>query len=451
MSYDDVSWQKLTELPERPVRRFVQPIIDFLEIEAVGGIVLIAATIVAVTLANSPWHEDAAAFWSMPIGVQIGANSIVLSLRSVINDGLMTLFFFVAGLEIKRAMVLGELRDPRVAALPIAAAIGGMIVPAALYLAFQFGKPGARDWGVVMATDIAFVVGCLALLGKSVPLRLRVFVLSLAIIDDVGAVLVIAVGYSSHIELMWLAAGAIVVGVVVAFRRVGVRSILAYYFIGGLAWFAVHESGLHATIVGIVLGLLTPAHPWIGLNRLQAMTRAFRQSLRDRTGSEPEEGAETQAGKLRSIAFAARETLSPLERLEIGLHPWVSFLVLPLFALANAGVPLSIAGLYDPVVGAVVVGLVLGKPLGILGASWLAIRLGLTVRPEGLSWAVIGAAGALCGIGFTMALFIANLAFDDTLLVSASLGILVASLISAVLGVALLALALRAKAREKPG
>jgi len=430
-----------SRLPEEPVDRLIAPIVRFLHIEAASGVALLGATAAALTLANSPWADLFFAFWSQPIGIQVGPLSFDYSLRHVINDGLMTLFFFVVGLEIKRELVLGELRELRVAALPIAAALGGMLVPAGIYLALQLGEPGERGWGVVMATDIAFVVGCLAVLGERVPHSLRIFVLSLAIIDDIGAVLVIAVAYSANLDLQMLGLGIGGVGAVLLLRRLGVRSVPIYYLAGILAWVAVDKSGIHPTILGVVLGLLTPAHPWVGVQRFQAIMGRVSGYLRGVRWSESE-NKNKQVEMVRSVAYAARETISPLERIEASLHPWVNFLILPLFAFANAGVPLTVAGFGAPVALAVTAGLMLGKPTGIFAASWLVVRLGIAERPSDVPWTAIAAAGVLCGIGFTMAIFIANLAFEPELIEPANLGILAASLASAVLGLALLAASL---------
>ena len=426
----------LGEMPQRPVDRLLKPIAYFLAIEATSGIVLLAATIAALILANSALADSYSALWQMPIGMTVGGFGFVYPLKLVVNDGLMTLFFFVVGLEIKRELVLGELRQLDVAALPIAAAIGGMVVPAGIYLALQAGEPGERGWGVVMATDIAFVVGCLAVLGKRVPNSLRIFVLSLAIIDDIGAVLVIALAYTADFHVEALMLGIACAGTALVLRYLGVRNVAPYWFMGILAWFAVHESGIHPTITGVALGLMTPAFPLVGRRRFQAVADRLGRLL-------PQADKAEEADVLRSVATAARETLSPLERLENGLHPWVSFAILPLFALANAGVVLSADAFAEPIALATMAGLVLGKPIGICVASWLAIRLGLAARPQGIGWPALAAAGILCGIGFTMALFIANLAFGAELHATASVGILAASLASAVLGLALLAATLR--------
>jgi Na+:H+ antiporter, NhaA family len=420
--------------------RLVGSVGRFLHSDVASGLSLLGAIGLAVVLANSPVANAFLNLWSTPLVLGVGAHGAAFTIRGAINEGLMTLFFFVVGLEIKRELTVGELRRPRVAALPIAAAIGGMVVPALLYLALQWGRVGARDWGVVMATDIAIVVGCLALLGGRVAHALRIFVLSLAIIDDIGAVLVIVLAYSTGLNAAWLSAGAAMFGLVFALRFLGVRSIPIYVVVGLLAWFSVHESGLHATLVGIALGLITPARPLRGRSRLTAILDVVCGSLGLR-------GQTRKAALAEIVAEGARETVSPLERIETALHPWVNFGILPLFALANAGVPLAASELGNPVVRSVIVGLVIGKPVGILWGSWTAVRLRLAQRPAELGWGSIAGAGVLCGIGFTMALFIANLAFGAQLLVAASVGILAASLISAVLGLGLLAAVQRQPSR----
>jgi NhaA family Na+:H+ antiporter len=430
----------LVRLPDEPVDRLLRPIVAFLHIEAVSGLALLAATGAALFLANSPFAQLYFDLWDTNAAIQIGGFTLAHDLRHVINDGLMTLFFFLVGLEIKRELVLGELRDPRVASLPLAAAVGGMVVPALFYLVLQAGSPGERGWGIVMATDIAFVVGALALLGKRVAHSLRVFVLSLAIIDDIGAVLVIALAYSAEINGAALGIGACLIAGILGLRRLGVRSVTIFFAIGILAWLAFDRSGIHPTILGVVLGLFTPARPRIAPQKLRAMmtfmTSSILGSAREaRSAAQPE-----QSEVLRNMAVAARETLSPLERLETALHPWVSFLVLPLFAFANAGIPLTAEGFASPLIPAIALGLVVGKPLGILGASWLAVRFGLAARVADLSWSSLAAAGVLCGIGFTMALFIASLAFEEELLAAASLGVLIASVVSALFGLVLLRL-----------
>jgi NhaA family Na+:H+ antiporter len=316
-----------------------------------------------------------------------------------------------------------------------------MTVPAGLYLMLQLGHPGATGWGTVMATDTAFVIGCLALVGSRIPPSLRVFMLSLAIVDDIGAILVVAIGYSSHIAWGALGLGAAGVVIVRAMTLVGVRSFPIYFLAGGLIWLAVDASGIHATITGVILGLMTPARRWVSDERLYAILDRVVAHPASDEGS----GATKDRRTLQVAEIAARETLSPVERLEIGLHPWVGFVIMPVFAFANAGLPLSWHGLTNSVTLAVLAGFALGKPIGVLAFTWLAVRLGIAIRPADLSWKLLAGGGLLAGIGFTMALFIANLAFDKRLIDSAKLGIFLASVVSAVAGLALLMSLPRAK------
>jgi NhaA family Na+:H+ antiporter len=405
-----------------------------LRIEALGGIVLLSFSIAALVISNSPWATDFKHVWETPVGLKIGGLAFARSLRDWINDGLMTLFFFLVALELKRELVLGELKNPRMAALSIAAALGGMLVPAMLYLFLEWGRAGQMGWGTVMATDTAFVVGCLALLGTRIPQSLRVFMLSLAIVDDIGAILVVAIGYSEHVEWSALALAAVGIGVVQAMALLGLRGFSAYSLAGCLVWLAVDASGIHATITGVILGMMTPARRWVSDERLYAI---LDQVVAQPSGHETA-GDTKDRQTLQKAEIAVRETLSPIERLQIALHPWVSFVIMPLFALANAGLPLSTGDLGDSVTLAVFLGFALGKPLGVFTFSWLAVRSHIAIRPPDLSWRLLAGAGLLAGIGFTMALFIANLAFSDHLIDSAKLGIFLASVFSAVAGLALL-------------
>jgi len=434
---------RLPSLPQEPADRILAPLAQFLHVEAAGGIVLLACTAAALVLANSPLAEGFLQFWKTPIGFQIGEFSSVHSLKHWINDGLMVIFFFVIGLEVKRELVTGELRELRRAALPVAAAVGGMVAPAAIYLALQWGEEGARGWGIPMATDIAFVVGCMALLGPRVPHSLRVTVLSLAIVDDIGAILVIAVGYTEGLDWTALALGAAGILLIVALIRVGLRNMALHAVLGILVWFAFHESGVHATIAGVILGLITPTESWVSRGLWGEIVEKAAHVVR---GKGPE--AAWQHDALRHVEQAARESISPLERLEASLHPWVGFLIMPAFALANAGVPLELSDFGAPVSLAVMAGLGIGKPLGIVLSSWLAVRLGWARLPHGVGWGVILAAGWLAGIGFTMALFIAGLALEGALLDTAKIGILGGSLASAVLGMGLLAALLPPRDRK---
>jgi Na+:H+ antiporter, NhaA family len=425
----------LDRLPGEVVDWLTKPFASFLRIEAAAGAILLALTIAALVLSNSPWAHQFLIFWELPVGIQIGSLEAARSLRDWINDGLMTLFFFVVALELKRELVLGELKNPRMAALSIAAAAGGMLVPAVLYLVLQWGQDGAHGWGVVMATDTAFVIGCLAILGRRIPQSLRVFMLSLAIVDDIGAILVAAIGYGSQLDWAALAVGGLGIAIVRGMGLLGIRSIPMSFLVGALIWLAVDASGIHATVTGVILGLLAPTQRWVSDERLRAiLDRVVAYPAGDHWRGDAEDRK-----TLRLAEVAARETLSPVERLEIMLHPWVGFVIMPLFAFANAGVPISIADLKDPITTAVFFGLALGKPLGVVTFSWLAVRSGIAVRPPDLDWGVLAGGGMLAGIGFTMALFIANLAFTADHANVAKLGILSASVVSAVLGVALLA------------
>ena len=426
---------ELARLPREIVDRFLHPLTRFLRIEAAGGAVLLLFTVAALALSNSPWAHAFLNVWDLYAGVEIGSLKFGRSLHEWINDALMTLFFFLVALELKRELVLGELNNPRTAALSIAAALGGMLMPAALYLMLQSGTPGASGWGTVMATDTAFVIGCLALLGSRIPQSLRVFLLSMAIIDDLGAILVVALGYGSTVGWNALALAALGIGVVRAMARFGVRSIALYWLVGGCIWLAIDASGIHPTVIGVILGLLTPARRWVSDVRLYAiLDRVIAHPADDDHGS----GNTKDRITLQRAEIAARESLSPVERLEIALHPWVGFVVMPLFALANAGVDLSMHDIGTPITLAVFVGFVIGKPIGVLSFTWVALRLRLATRPADLTWGLLAGAALLAGIGFTMALFIATLAFGDALMSSAKLGIFLASIASAVAGLAVL-------------
>ncbi|QDU20839.1 Na+/H+ antiporter NhaA [Urbifossiella limnaea] len=429
-----------SHIPDTPVRRFTRPLAQFLAVESAGGIVLLVCTAVALAAANSPIGPAYEHFWHTPVWLEVDGFRLGGELgHFVVNDVLMTIFFFVVGLEIKREMAAGELRDPRKAALPVAAALGGMLVPAGIYLALRGGSPAARGWGVPMATDIAFVVGVMALLGRRVPFGLKITLLSLAIADDIGAVVVIAAFYSGGLAWGMLGLAALGFGVTYGLNRAGVRAVPVYVVVGAGIWLAVYKSGVHPTVAGVLLGLLTPASAWVG-------DKTLTDVLRDALVRAPGDGDE-RFDALRSVGYVAREGLSPLSRLEHALHPWVGFVIMPLFALVNAGVALRPGAVLDPVALAVVAGLVVGKPVGVVAFAWLAVRAGVAQLPAGVNWLMMGGGGALAGIGFTMSLFVAGLAFDDPAhLTAAKVGILAGSTASAVLGAVVLMIAGRAKA-----
>ena len=418
------------DLPLEPIHRLTAPLERFMHVEAASGLVLLAATITALVLANSPLSASFLGFWKTEVGFSIGSIEMHHSLKHWINDGLMAIFFFVIGLEVKREIVIGELRDPRRAALPVVAALGGMVVPAAVYLLLQWGEPGARGWGIPMATDIAFVVGCMAIMGRRVPLGLRVMLLSLAIADDIGAILVIAIGYTESLNTTALLLALLGIVGIFALARLGARSFLVYVIVGSLVWLGFHESGVHATIAGVILGLMTPTRVYIKPGLLESAYDLFRGEGWDQ--------ATHRAMKVANIRKLARETVSPVEYLEGALHPWVSFLIMPLFALANAGVPFQLSDFGDPVAQAVTAGLLIGKPLGIVLFSFLAVRIGLAALPDGVTWGILTGGGFLAGIGFTMALFISELALQGDVLDAAKVGVLGASAVAAIIGMVLL-------------
>jgi len=422
------------KLPEEPVDRIIDPIRRFIHVEAASGVVLLLATTLALLAANSPWSATYLAIWELPAGFQIGDFNMVHSLKHWINDFLMAIFFFVIGLEVKREMVSGELQSIKSAALPIFAALGGMIIPAMLYLLVQAGESGEQGWGIPMATDIAFVVGTLAMLGKRIPSALRILLLSLAIVDDIGAILVIAIGYTSSLDYTALLLGIVCIGLFILLQKAGVRNVAVFTVVALCIWFGFHESGIHATIAGVIVGLLTPAESWVSERRLTGLlqqTLRFLQGEQWRTSKERYE-------VLRTAERAARKSVSSMERFENDLHPWVGFLIMPVFALANAGVPVNMSGITSTVAFAVVTGLLVGKPLGIYLFSMLAVKLKLAALPDSLNQLDILGGGFLAGIGFTMALFIAGLALQGTLLDQAKLGIIMGSLLSALVGVLIL-------------
>ncbi|HJR27051.1 MAG TPA: Na+/H+ antiporter NhaA [Acidimicrobiales bacterium] len=398
---------------------------DFLATEAAGGILLLVATAAALAWANSPWQASYDTVWHTRLGVHLGGRELELDLQHWVNEGLMAFFFLVVGLEIKRELVVGELRERRQAALPVLAAVGGMLVPALLFLAWNPSGDEARGWGVPMATDIAFALGVLAVVARSLPSAVRLFLLTLAIVDDIGAIVVIAVFYSSGVETTWLAVAIVVVGAVALFRFIGFVGTPLFAGLGIALWLALHASGVHATLAGVAMGLLVPATP--------ALTREI---VGSRSAQLLDVFTPAEARETRRIA---RHAVSQLEWLEHELHGWSSLVIVPLFALANAGVPLSLddleAAASSTVTLGVVVGLVVGKVVGITAATWLATRMRLAELPPGVTWHHIFGAATLAGIGFTVSLFITGLAFDDPRLVDeARIGILAASVLASVVG-----------------
>jgi NhaA family Na+:H+ antiporter len=429
---------------------FVRPFVRFTQVEASSGIVLLAAALVALVWANSAFSSAYQDLFETHLTVEIEGFRFDESLHTIINDGLMAIFFFVVGLEIKRELTIGELRDRRAAMLPIAAALGGMVGPAVIYLLFNASgsDEALRGWGIPMATDIAFAVGVVALLGSRIPSPAKLFLLALAITDDIGAIAVIAVFYTTSLDLGYLALAAGALAAVWLAQRSGIRSLTFYVPVAVLAWFFTLESGVHATLAGVALGFLTPARPMYQPAEFDARARAILDQYPvEVEDAEAQEHADHEALLLSTVAT---ESVSPLSRMEHRLIIWSSFLIVPLFALANAGVdfrgtPIG-AALTSPVGLGVALGLVLGKLVGITSFTFLALRLGLGRLPEGTSRRHLVGLAAIAGIGFTVSLFVTDLAFDDPLLIStAKVGILIGSLVAGIIGALIL---LRAKRPE---
>lgn len=410
----------------------------FLHIEAVSGIVLLIAAAIALIWANSPFAPSYHALWHTPLSIGLGSWVFSQSLHFWINDALMTIFFLVVGMEIRREIHEGALSNPKQAALPMAAAVGGVVVPALIYLALNSEPTRQHGWAVPTATDIAFAVGVLALLGRSIPGNVRVFLLALAIIDDIVAVLIIAVFYSGGLDYSGFGVAVAGIVMVLCLQQMGVGSAYAYVLPGAVIWIGLLMTGAHPTLAGVVLGLMTPVLSIRMRERPLEVVSRIAQDLLGRDG-DAARSASLLAHPLRQLRVAQRELLPPVVRVQMALHPWVAFGVMPLFALANAGVNLGGIDLStsEPqwIMAGVALALVLGKPLGVVGVSWIMVRLGLCRLPPGVSWDGICLIGLLAGIGFTMSIFIAMLAFaDESLLGAAKLGVLLGSLIAALLG-----------------
>ena len=434
-------------------RRLIVPVQAFIRTESFGGILLLAAAIIAVVWANSPWSSSYFDLWATHVSIDAGPITISEDLGHWVNDGLMAIFFFVVGLEIKSEFLYGELADRRRAAMPIAAAAGGMVVPALFFFLFNQGGEGVHGWGIPMATDIAFALGVLALLGRRIPIELRVFLLALAVVDDLGAIAVIAIFYTEDLALnaAWIAFALLFA--IVGMNRVGVRSYNVYVVLGVLFWTAVLKSGVHATIAGVMLGALTPSQPYFSrrglLDAAPDLLHRFQVAI-DRDDHDDSQAA------LAELAALSEATESPLEHLERLVHPWSSYLVLPVFALANAGVVLSSQAIDDaltsPITHGIVVGLLAGKVIGVIGATWLMVKLGLGSLPRNTNWAHITGASIIAGMGFSVSLFITGLAYEDASFISdAKIGVFAASIVAGVLGYAFLRLTSQVRLRYPAG
>jgi NhaA family Na+:H+ antiporter len=433
---------------ERVSERMLRPFHQFARWQASGALLLLVCAVAALVWANSPWATAYGQMLHAPLSLSLSERVLQLDLRHWINDGLMAIFFFAVGLEIKRELIVGELADRRKAMLPIAAAIGGMVVPALCYAAANIGGEGARGWGIPMATDIAFALGALAVLGSRIPEGLKVFLVALAIVDDLGALLVIAVVYTAAINWNGLALAAVFLGALFVANRSGARQAAIYLALGIGAWYGLLVSGVHATLAGVLAALFVPARARIVPGAVATVIRRSADAI-DVHAANGVRGA-MEPERFTTISVLSR-TLdaanSPIQRFEHMVHPWVAFGIVPVFALFNAGVAIdasAIRTLAFPVPLGIVAGLVVGKPLGIFVASWLAVKTGLATLPEGVSWRHVSGTAWLAGIGFTMALFISGLAFTGIGLESqAKLAILVGSVVSAVVGLAILLTARR--------
>jgi NhaA family Na+:H+ antiporter len=416
----------------------LQPFMRFARMEAAGGILLLAATAAALVWANSPWAPSYDALWHVSLSFGFGPFLLAQDLHHWINDGLMCIFFFVVGLEIKREVLSGELSSIKRAALPFAAALGGVVIPALIFVAFNHSTEDIHGWAVPMATDIAFALGVLALLGNRVPVALKIFVTALAIVDDIVAVLIIAIFYTEKISLHSLIAGLIGIAISYLANRLGIRKPMVYALIGIFVWLATLKSGVHATIAGILLAFTIPTETFLDVPTFLRRSAPLLEQIKSCALESAELASHDCQGAAHQLEQQSELLQQPLYRIEHLLQPWVTFLIMPLFALANAGVPIlgnSAAVLHSPVSLGVALGLLIGKPIGISLFSWIAVKIGLAAKPDDVRWPQLIGASTLCGIGFTMSLFIANLAFGlSPALDLSKIGTLSASLASGILG-----------------
>lgn len=418
--------------PERVSRG----IIELLQSSALGGILLILFTIIALIWANSGWEESYHHLWHLKFGIELGNFSFKMDLHHWINDGLMAIFFYMVGLEIKREVISGELSSRKKATLPALGALGGMLFPALIYVAINasIGNPeSANGWGVPMATDIAFSLGIISLLGKRVPLALKVFLVALAIVDDLGAILVIAIFYTAELNLPALFTGLGLLVFLFVLDRMKFRSIAFIHLVGLLVWYCFLQSGVHATVAGVLLAFLTPIRRELGIS---VFHKKVREVEYDKSMEESDTLPHHQLEKYRALRRQLKQIQSPVQRLEHDLHHTVNYLIMPVFALANAGVTFSSGtAIFSAVSVAVAVGLFVGKSIGITFFAWLGCKFGMAELPEGINFKNILGVAILGGLGFTMAIFIASLAFADPFMLDQSkIGIFIGSLLSGIIG-----------------
>lgn len=423
-------------------RRVVRPVQRLMGLEVSAAVAMFVAAVLALAWANSPWGGAYTRLWSAKIDLSVsGFNLIDLDLGELATDGLMTIFFLVVALEIKREWVTGELQDRKTAALPIVAAAGGMIVPALIYTAWNAGGPASHGWGVPMATDIAFAVAVVALAGPRVPASARLFLLTLAIVDDLGAILVIAIFYSGGLSFPWLGGALAMCVLAWTFQRIRIRSMAVFIILGVFCWYMLHRSGVNATMAGVAFGFLTPAWSFLSPHHYPAVAKQLIDEVEERThdGILTDIELEDNAGTLREIVRLSRETQAPLDRVAFQLTRWSAFVVVPVFAFASAGLLIPRVSptewLTNDVVLGVGVGLVVGKTIGVFGTSWILIKLGWARMPTAMTNAHLLAISMCAGVGFTVALFVANLAFTEPQLGNdARLGIMTGSVVAGILG-----------------
>jgi NhaA family Na+:H+ antiporter len=423
----------------------LRPIQAFFQLQAASGIVLLLNAVLALVWANSAYAESYFNLWEQKITFDFGILTLSKTLSHWINDGLMAIFFFVVGLEIKRELLIGELSDIKRAMLAVVGAVGGMVVPAAIYAYWNAGLPSLRGWGIPMATDIAFAIGVITILGSRAPLALKVFITAVAIVDDLGAVLVIAIFYTADLATQPLIVAAVAMGVLTLFNRMNVRSPWPYILVGVVLWIAVLKSGVHATVAGVLLAFTIPANRTMDAPSFLEKARRYLAEFAEDLKPGQSAPTEDQRDAVHALEKAAEGLQAPLARLEHGLHPWVAYFIMPVFALANAGVSFQggDGGLFDsPITVGIIAGLLFGKQIGILFFAWITMKMGITAMPDGVNWRQMWGVSLLAGIGFTMSLFIANLAFESrAMLVDAKIGILAASLIAGVGGAIVLLVA----------
>lgn len=435
---------RLRHNEEPPIVRLLSPVQQFSHQEAAGGILLLIAAIAALALANSPLYHAYHEVWETHLVIGLRDFLLDKSLHFWINDALMAVFFFVVGLEIKRSLLLGELASVRRAALPIVAAIGGMVVPAAVYLLLNNEGEAARGWGIPMSTDIAFSLGVLALLGARAPLSLKVFLTAFAIVDDIGAITVIAIFFTETINWVNLGVGVGLLLVLVAFNILGVRNVIAYLLVSIVIWVSFFESGIHATVSGVLIAMTIPLRVRINPEQFVLKGRTLLDTFEREGFGGARRGSlalttDMQRSALEELEEASKEVESPLQRLEHILHPWVAFVIMPVFALSNAGVAFlsegAVSAFTSPVALGIIVGLLIGKPLGIVLFAWIAVKTGIASLPSDMNWPQVLGAAMLGGIGFTMAIFVTGLAFTDaTLVLQSKMAILIASLATGAIG-----------------